>query len=90
MIEAFDVLHGRLLANRRLFATIERGLPDGLKIDRRGNVYTTAAAGLLVFSAAGALLREIDLPGAVNFAFAGDQPARHRRRRDLVHPPPRS
>ena len=73
VVEAFDVLHGRLLANRRGFATIEQGFPDGLKTDRRGNVYTTGGPGLLVFSPSGALLREIDLPGAVNFAFAGDQ-----------------
>jgi gluconolactonase len=73
VIEAFDVLHGRVLANRRRFATIERGFPDGLKTDRRGHVYTTGGPGLLVFSPSGALLREIDLPGAVNFAFAGDR-----------------
>jgi len=72
VIDAFDVLHGRMLANRRRFAAIEHGYPDGLKTDRRGNVYTTGGPGLLVFSPAGALLREIDLPGAVNFAFAGD------------------
>jgi len=57
----------------RRFATIDQGFPDGLKTDRRGNVYTTGGPGLLVFSAAGALLREIELPGAVNFAFAGDR-----------------
>jgi len=73
VVEAFDVLHGRVLANRRTFATIEAGFPDGLKTDRRGNVYTTGGPGLLVFSPSGALLREIDLPGAVNFAFAGDR-----------------
>jgi gluconolactonase len=73
VIDAFDVLHGRVLANRRRFATIERGFPDGLKTDRHGNVYTTGGPGLLVFSPTGALLREIDLPGAVNFAFAGDR-----------------
>jgi gluconolactonase len=73
VIDAFDVLHDRELANRRRFATIERGYPDGLKTDRRGNVYTTGGPGLLVFSPTGALLREIDLPGAVNFALAGDQ-----------------
>jgi gluconolactonase len=71
VIDAFDVLHGHVLANRRRFAAIERGFPDGLKTDRRGNVYTTGGPGLLVFSPTGALLREIDLPGAVNFAFAG-------------------
>ena len=72
-IEAFDVIDGRRLAGRRHFAAIERGYPDGLKLDRHGNVYTTGGAGLLVFSPTGALLREIDLPGAVNFAFAGDR-----------------
>ena len=72
-IDAFDVVYGRLLANRRRFATIERGFPDGLKTDRRGNVYTTGGPGLLVFAPSGALLRQIDLPGAVNFAFAGDR-----------------
>jgi len=73
VLDAFDVVGGRRLANRRRFATIERGFPDGLKTDGRGNVYTTGGAGLLVFSPGGALLREIDLPGAVNFAFAGDR-----------------
>jgi gluconolactonase len=73
VVDAFDVLHGRVLANRRRFATIERGHPDGLKTDRRGNVYTTGGPGLLVFSPGGALLHEIDLPGAVNFTFAGDR-----------------
>ena len=73
VVEAFGVLHGRVLANRRIFATIEAGFPDGLKTDRRGNVYTTGGPGLLVFCPSGALLREIDLPGAVNFAFAGDR-----------------
>ena len=36
-------------------------------------MYTTGGPGLLVFTPSGALLREIDLPGAVNFAFAGDR-----------------
>jgi gluconolactonase len=73
VIDAFDVVYGRMLANRRRFAAIEAGYPDGLKTDRRGNVYTTGGPGLLVFAPTGALLREIDLPGAVNFAFAGDR-----------------
>ena len=73
VIDAFDVVYGRLLAHRRRFAAIEHGYPDGLKTDRRGNVYTTGGPGLLVFSPTGALLHEIDLPGAVNFAFAGER-----------------
>jgi len=71
VIDAFDVVDGRRLANRRRFAAIGEGFPDGLVTDARGNVYTTGGPGLLVFSPAGALLREIELPGAVNFTFAG-------------------
>lgn len=70
-IDAFDVLDGRRLANRRRFATIADGYPDGLKVDRDGNVYTTGGPGLLVFDPGGATVGEIELPGAVNFAFAG-------------------
>jgi gluconolactonase len=73
VIEAFDVLHGRLLANRRRFATIDRGHPDGLETDRHGHVYTTGGPGLLVFSPTGVLVREIELPGAVNFTVAGSR-----------------
>ncbi len=73
VVSAFDVLDGRRLANRRRFATIADGFPDGLKVDRDGNVYTTGGPGLLVFDPGGALLREIELPGAVNFAFAGER-----------------
>ena len=73
VVEAFDLDQGRMLTNRRLFARIEQGFPDGLKTDGRGNVYTTGGPGLLVFSPTGAVVREIDIRGAVNFAFAGDR-----------------
>ena len=70
-IDAFEVVDGGRLANRRRFATIEEGYPDGLKVDPDGRVYTTGGAGLIVFAPDGTVLREIELPGAVNFAFAG-------------------
>ena len=70
VVKAFDVAGGRL-ANERLFAEIADGYPDGLKVDRDGNVYTTAAAGIQVFRPDGSPLREIPLAGAVNFCFGG-------------------
>jgi gluconolactonase len=73
VVEAFDVLDGRRLANRRRFAAIAMGYPDGLKVDGDGNVYTTGGRGLLVFDPGGVLLQDIELPGAVNFAFAGER-----------------
>jgi len=69
-IRAFDVVGGRRLENGRLFATITPGFPDGLKVDADGRVYSSSFSGVQIFSPEGELLEEIDLPGAVNFAFA--------------------
>jgi gluconolactonase len=69
-IRAFAVIGGRL-ENGRLFATIEPGFPDGIKVDRDGRVYSSAFDGVHVFSPAGELVGRIELPGAVNFAFGG-------------------
>jgi len=69
-IRAFDVASGTL-ENGRLFATIEPGFPDGIKVDQHGRVYSSAFDGVHVFSPAGDLVDRIDLPGAVNFAFGG-------------------
>jgi gluconolactonase len=69
-IEAFDVAGGRWLTDRRPFAVIDRGYPDGIKVDSAGRVYSAGPAGIHVFDPAGAFVGEIDLPGAVNLVFA--------------------
>jgi gluconolactonase len=72
-VKAYDVAGPRELANPRIFCEISGGYPDGLKVDADGRVYTTAAGGVQVFSPDGELLDELPVPGAVNFAFAGDR-----------------
>ena len=69
-IEAFDVTGDSSLGNRRPFAVIDPGYPDGIKVDGAGRVYSAGPAGVHVFDPAGDLVGEIDLPGAVNLAFA--------------------
>jgi gluconolactonase len=69
-IRAFDVVGGTL-SNGRLFAEISPGFPDGIKVDADGWVYSSSFAGVEIFSSAGVLVDRIELPGAVNFAFAG-------------------
>jgi gluconolactonase len=69
-IEAFDVAGGRSLTDRRPFAVIDRGYPDGIKVDGTGRVYSAGPAGVHVFDRAGARVAQIDLPGAVNLVFA--------------------
>lgn len=52
----------------------EHGLPiHGLMVDPDGNVYTTGGPGLLVLNTGRSLVHEIELPGAVSFAFAGSR-----------------
>jgi gluconolactonase len=70
-IKAFDVLEDGRLAGERVFAEIEPGFPDGIKVDAAGRVYASSFSGVQVFTAAGSRIGEIELPGAVNFCFGG-------------------
>ncbi len=41
---------GSLLANRRLFAVVDVGVPDGIKVDVEGNIWTAVGDGVAAFS----------------------------------------
>ena len=70
---AFDVAsrHSQpFLINRRLFAFADNGVPDGIKCDMEGNVYSGCGDGVNVWSPGGALLGRILISGgAANFCF---------------------
>ena len=66
---AFPVRDGRL-GTRRVLAEGTPEHPDGLKVDEAGRIYASASTGVRVHAPDGALLHEIELPGAVNFCFA--------------------
>ena len=70
-VRAFDVHDGRHLRNERLFAVVSPGVPDGIKLDVQGRVYTSSATGVQVFTPEGDLLGEIMAPGVANFTFGG-------------------
>lgn len=70
-IRAFDVVEGRHLVNDRLFAVVSPGIPDGLKVDSAGRVYSSSASGILVYNTSGDLIGEIVAPGVANFTFGG-------------------
>lgn len=71
-IMAFDVVYGRMLADPRVFAVIEEGLSDGLRVDVEGNVWTSAGTGISIFSPDGAELGRIPVPEPVsNCTFGG-------------------
>jgi len=55
----------------RVFAEIEPGQPDGMKVDAGGRVFCSCAAGVQVFDPSGERIGLIPVEGAVNFAFGG-------------------
>ncbi|RAR54222.1 gluconolactonase [Paraburkholderia unamae] len=70
-IRVFDVRDGRL-SNGRVFVTMANGIPDGLRLDEHGNVWTSAADGVHCYAPDGTLLGKILLPEAVaNLTFGG-------------------
>ena len=70
----FDVSHGHALTNRRVFAEIEPGIPDGLWTDSRGWVWTSSEAGVQVLSAEGHRLGLIPTPQLCsNLCFSLDE-----------------
>ncbi len=72
-IFAFDVKEGRHLVNSRLFAVVTPGIPDGLKVDSAGRVYSSSADGLKVHNPCGDLIGAVQVYGVANFCFGGPQ-----------------
>lgn len=71
-IRVFDVVGGRRLANGRVFAEIDNGIPDGIRLDMAGNLWSSAADGVHCFAPDGTLLGKILVPQTVaNLTFGG-------------------
>ena len=70
-LKAFDVVNGHRLDRERVLHVSSAGHPDGLKADAEGRLYASFPGGIQVLSPHGALLGEIEVPGAVNFCFGG-------------------
>ena len=71
-IIAFDVAAEGALSGRRLFRSIEPGIPDGFVVDERGWVWTTSEAGIQTFAADGTPLGLIETPNlCANCDFGG-------------------
>ncbi|MGC4407585.1 SMP-30/gluconolactonase/LRE family protein [Rhizobium rosettiformans] len=71
-IRVFDVTEGKRLTNGRVFAHIDKGIPDGMRTDMDGNLWSSAADGVHCFHPDGTLLGKILVPQAVaNLTFGG-------------------
>ncbi|MEG4147269.1 SMP-30/gluconolactonase/LRE family protein [Microcoleus sp. Pol12B5] len=73
-IAVFDVKPDETVTNERLFADLkdasQGGVPDGLKVDLEGNIYSTGPGGVWILSPDGKLLGKISVPEtATNLAW---------------------
>ncbi|WP_301185206.1 SMP-30/gluconolactonase/LRE family protein [uncultured Helicobacter sp.] len=70
-ILAYNIDKDKTLRKGRVFVVIESGFPDGIKVDKQGNVWSSSQSGIQVFSPKGKVIGEIILPQVVgNFAFS--------------------
>ncbi len=71
-IRAFDVIDGRKLAKSRVFHVVDPGVPDGMRVDTQGNVWTSAQNGVHCVAPDGTPLGRIKVPEMVaNLTFGG-------------------
>ncbi|MGE5658827.1 MAG: SMP-30/gluconolactonase/LRE family protein [Actinomycetota bacterium] len=71
-IRVYEVLEGRTVTKGRVFATINPGQPDGLRVDRQGNVFTSSEDSVQVYAPDGTCLGKILVPETVaNLTFGG-------------------
>ncbi|MEO9529452.1 SMP-30/gluconolactonase/LRE family protein [Roseibium sp.] len=72
VIRAFDLDDAGRITGDRVFATIDKGLPDGMRVDNEGRVWSSAADGIHCFHADGTRLGKILVPEVVaNLCFGG-------------------
>jgi gluconolactonase len=73
-IRAFDVSDDGKLGKGRVFAEVSPGVPDGMRVDVEGNVWTSCQNGVICLSPSGHALGKIKIPQMVaNVCFGGER-----------------
>ena len=71
-IRVYEVVNGRSVTNDRIFAVIDPGQPDGLRVDEHGNVFTSSKDSVQVYAPDGSRLGKIPVPETcANLTFGG-------------------
>ncbi len=79
-IKSFNVFRdGSVSPRSRIFAEVtgtKPGAPDGLRVDKKGNVYCTGSGGIHIFSPTGQALGVISVPEVATNCAWGDRDAK--------------
>lgn len=74
MNDSMQIISGKILYDATAQAKTEKGLPDGLKVDSKGNIFGTGPGGVWIFNNDGKLLGKIKLTEATsNCALSTDE-----------------
>jgi gluconolactonase len=72
-IRVFDVNDDGTLTESKVFCAIDKGAPDGIRVDVEGRIFSSAAEGVQIFAADGKLIGKILVPESpANLCFGGD------------------
>jgi gluconolactonase len=72
-ILVYEVRDDGTLSEGTVFCTIDKGGPDGIRVDAAGNVWSSAGDGVQIFAPSGALVGRILCPESpANLAFGGE------------------
>lgn len=73
-VRVYDVVAGQSVTNSRVFAEINPGQPDGLRVDQQGNVWVSSEDSVQVYAVDGTHLGKILVPETVaNLTFGGQK-----------------
>jgi gluconolactonase len=71
-IRVFDVQKDGAVTGGKVFCTIDRGVPDGIRCDAAGRLYSTAGDGIHIFGPDGGRIGKLIVPETpANLAFGG-------------------
>ena len=71
-IRAYDLVDNHNTTNGRVFASIDPGQPDGLRVDLAGNVFTSSKDSIQIYTPDGTRIGKILVPETVaNLTFGG-------------------
>ncbi|MHC5596630.1 MAG: SMP-30/gluconolactonase/LRE family protein [Nostoc sp.] len=73
-IRIYEVVGDGYVKNGRVFAVIEPGQPDGLRVDEHGNVFTSSQDSVQIYAPDGTRLGKIIVPEtSANLTFGGKE-----------------
>lgn len=72
-IHVYDVVEGRHAKNGRTLTEVSAGLPDGIRVDVEGRIWSSSLSGVQVFAPTGERLLDLPVPEkTANLCFGGD------------------